>query len=112
MYHNAVQLFLKAYVQLLGVVLNPINADEQVRRYGIFIIAHIEGDDVGIIVVIQVVFIYLQQKLIATKYVVDGAGVIAFSVNNVGYPLLQLLSWARFEINVGVMEEYRHRGRF
>ena len=66
MYHHAVQLLIRLFAKLQGVAPYGIGADEEVAAD--FVSGGVvKGDDVGVIVMVQILAVYFQYLLIVAK---------------------------------------------
>lgn len=63
MHHNPVQFISKGNFERLGIFMNTVNADEQITRYN-WQFRIIKGDNVRIIIMLQILLVHLKQLLI------------------------------------------------
>ena len=80
-YDDAVQLVFEALSVFLGVAFDGVEADEYVAAYPVAF-GVVEGDDVGVVVVLQVLPVDFQDAAVVAKDVADLSG--SFSVRG-GY---------------------------
>ena len=67
---NPVKFPAEGLVKVLGIVAHPIDTDIDFPGHGLAGLGHVEGDDVCIVIVLQVGLIDFQQGLVGTKYIV------------------------------------------
>ena len=68
---DPVQFAFETLVVVVGIVSHSINADVNFPRDGCSVLRQIKGDDIGIIIVVQVVPVDFQQVIIAAEYKVE-----------------------------------------
>jgi len=98
--NNAVQFMRKRMAQRKRIILHPVNADKNITFNYIFLVGGIEGDNVSVIVVIQVLLVYLQQMGVRTKNVIQVLKRFAFRSNNVPNPFLYYMLMRKFERSI------------
>ena len=76
MYDGAVKFLIVSCGKLLTIGTYRIEADEEIATDGI-VLRVVEGNDIGIVVVLQVLAVHLEYALIIAKYVVHIAHVLA-----------------------------------
>ncbi len=64
---NPVQFIAEGRVELLGIVPHPVNTDVDLTNNWCWVAGQVKGDNIGKIVVLQVLLIDFQQVLIGTK---------------------------------------------
>ena len=72
-YDDAVQLVFEALSVFLGVAFDGVEADEYVAAYPVAF-GVVEGDDVGVVVVLQVLPVDFQDAAVVAKDVADLSG--------------------------------------
>ena len=74
---DAVELFIVGGALLLGIGAHGVEADEEVACDGVFlageegIVAVVEGDDVGVVVVLQILTVHLKYFFVVAEDVAD-----------------------------------------
>ena len=67
---DPVKLLFEGLVKVLGIVPHPVNADIYLPYHRLALLGQVKGDDIRVVVVLQVGFINLQQGLVRTKDIV------------------------------------------
>ena len=83
---GAMQLLVVRLAELLGVGAHGVEANEEVAR-DLIAARIVEGDDVGVVVVLQILPVHLQNLLIRAKDVADVARLLAVAARHSLYPL-------------------------
>jgi len=78
-YDDAVQFVLVVLPELLGIGLDGVKADEEVSADAVAL-GVVEGDDVGVVVVLQVLAVHLQYALV----VAEDVGHFAYALSVLG----------------------------
>ena len=68
---DPVKFAFETLVVVIGIVPHPIDTDVNFPRYGCSGLRQIKSDDIGIIIVVQVVSVDLQEVFIAAEYKVE-----------------------------------------
>ena len=72
---DAVQFFVVGSALLLGVAEHGVKADDNVARYGVLdahgfkVFSIVEGDDVGVVVVLQVLLVDFEYVFVITEHI-------------------------------------------
>jgi hypothetical protein len=67
---NPVKFLFKGLVKVLGIVPDPVDADIYLPYHRLALPGQVKSDDIGIVIMLQVGFIHLQQGLVRTKDIV------------------------------------------
>lgn len=65
--YYAVELVCEGQFQIIGILLYPIHANEDITLKFSLHIAVVEGDDIGISLMVEVLYVDLQKIFIRTK---------------------------------------------
>jgi hypothetical protein len=68
---DAVELFVKGAAELIGIFANAVYADEDIAFDLAFYIGIVEGDDVGVSLVVEVFDVLGAEVLVRTEYEID-----------------------------------------
>lgn len=85
MKNNPVQFLFKGAVKLPGIISYPLKAYVNLTLYAAGIFGEVEGDDIRIIIVLQVLLVYPKQVFIAAKNIVQTFQRPFFLFKNTGY---------------------------
>jgi len=89
MKNNPVKLPTERLVKVLGIIPHPVYANVNLPRHRLASLGHIKGDDIRIVVVLQMGLIDFQEGLIRTKDIVHCNKGLAFLAEQGGYKLFE-----------------------
>ena len=85
--------------ELLGIGSYGVEADEEVARYSVPF-GIVEGDDVGVIVMLQVLAVHFQYLLVGAEYVSHFAHLLALGGSHLFHPFggFAFLDWRHRDV--------------
>ena len=108
---HPMQLLLYGTAKFPGILPNPINTNINFRRYRMTGIGKIKGDDIGVVVVLQVGFVDFQQGLVGTKDIFHCCKGLPFLPEQGGKEQLQPPALGQRETGVGEVKADAGTGR-
>ena len=97
---NTVELLVESGVELLGILLHTLNTYQNIAGNN-FALNVVEGDNVGIGIVIEIFTIDLDEVIIVAEEIADVAYLLALGLDDLRNPFFHL--HLTFEIEVGVL---------
>lgn len=88
--HNTRQLNRKIGLKGLGIFRNPLNTNVNVALYGVGFFGLVEGNNIGVGIVLEVGFVDVQQISITTKNIIECAQFFTFLLYHQFKPLAVL----------------------
>ena len=103
--HDAVELVGEGAAVGLGVDFDAIDRDENVAADDVWSGRIVEGDDVGIVIVLQVLLVHLAQVAVAAENVIDLRDPMAFRFSGLLDPLAQVVGAPEDEAHIFFEEQ-------
>lgn len=97
--HHAQQLCFTRNIKIFGIVAHPIVADEHISTH-IFILDIIESDDIGVVVVAEILFVHVPKILVGAENIRQVSRETMLVLHGVVNPILQRLHVGKGEIDI------------
>jgi hypothetical protein len=104
---DTVQFFGEVGVQQFGVCLDCIKADEEVAGDSVPL-SIVEGDDIGVVIVLQVLPVYFQNLFVRTEYATDSSRLFTVPRHYRPYPTGDIPTPEGRKGNIFSMKRYCH----
>jgi hypothetical protein len=109
---HPVQFLLKGYALLPRIIHYPVDTDIDLPFYRLPGFGQVEGDDVGIIVVLEEVAVHLQQVVICTKDIGKGRKGFTGRLEHLFQELFEPVPVTEGKPDIVIKELYRHEAYF
>lgn len=104
-YHDAVEFILEGGFVVTGVRTDAVDGDENVAADQVRSGRVVERDDVGIVIVLQVLLVHLAQVAIAAENVIDLRDPMVFRFSGLLDPLAQVVGAPEDEAHIFFEEQ-------